>query len=1167
MNSELTRITVGAALSCLVPAAAFGAAPFVETQKLEAASAALADAFGQSVGIDGDTLVVGVPSDDTTAGLDAGSAIVYVRQGSDWVEQQTLEAGDAAAGDRFGIDVAIFGDTIAVGADLDDTSAGVDAGSVYVFLRSGTTWSQQQKLEASDAAADDFFGLSLDIDGDTIICGSSSDDTSAGLRAGSAYVFVRSGTTWSQQQKLEASDAAAEDLFGIDVAVSGDSVVIGSGSPPPTSAGAAYVFVRSGSTWSEQRKLTASDAASNDFFGDAVTIDDDTIVVGAPSKSSALGFFTGAAYVFTRTATVWSEQQVLLPDDQGATWFFGFDVDLEDDRAVIGSTGAETVLARTGATYVFERRGTRWSQRQKLAPSDGVDFGSFGTAVALSGGRVLCTDPTDDTSAGSDAGSSYAFEIPASFPASAILPGVSSGSAPGSEPDFATNGGLSGSGGDTVFIGGAGLGRSGVYRESGGTTEIIASANTAVPSGAGTFDTTFIDVDTEGDDTIFSCELGIFGIENNGPLFRIADLTTPTPGFPAFNLTDFGQVEVSDGDFYFQAGPTGSIRGIARDRNRTLISVVDTTTILPGSGATPTTFLELASGQGEIAFTVDTASGPAVLKASSDPIPALTLIADTTTLVPGAATAFTDFEEVSIRNGDVAFVGIGSAGIYRGDGTTPLRTVVDDGDSIPTSPTDTFGSFDLIGDLDNGEVAFIGFDGSGNVEGIFRATDTSPTINTLFDIATTLPGNTIPAGSFGETAIDGSTVIFVAEDSGGDFVGVFEVSVGSAATQKPIAQIPGALSWSLLGAPVAAGEEFVFFGVTDVNKRALYRASSTSGIEELVGNDVAIPGLLLLEDFFGYGVLDGSVVFDALDEDGDHAIYSIDEQSNISTEYGGAGVTLPGGGTLGAPLPPDVGGLGTDIIFSNPATGIYLDTGAGNPTVLVDDQTADPDGTGQLGPDFVLRSVRGNVFVFVAEDSSGTPGLYRQVLQNAPVLIANSNTPDPEGSMGGTLGGFSTTMRAAASGPDVAFVADDAASQPTLYLWSGGAITRRVMVGDALDGGGTIGSLTDATVAYEGGRFVFTAENDSSENGLYALTGATIQILADERTPSPTFTSFEDVALEGQRVFFSATDGGVRDVYTIDLDPPPAPLVPIGSTWPLVLFLIATADRLRRRGR
>ncbi len=193
-------------------------------------------------------------------------------------------ASDGAAFDIFGSSVSVRGRTALVGAEWDDDNGG-DSGSAYVYVRSGSTWTEQAKLTASDGAAADYFGRSVSVSGETTVVGA------PGSLRGSAYVFVRSGSppgsTWSQQAKLTASDGAADDRFGRSVSVSGDTAVVGAvfDNDNGSESGSAYVFVRSGSppgsTWSEQAKLTASDGAADDSFGFSVSVDADTAVVGA----------------------------------------------------------------------------------------------------------------------------------------------------------------------------------------------------------------------------------------------------------------------------------------------------------------------------------------------------------------------------------------------------------------------------------------------------------------------------------------------------------------------------------------------------------------------------------------------------------------------------------------------------------------------------------------------------------------------------------------------------------------------------------------------------------------------------------------------------------------------------------------------------------------------
>ena len=361
---------------------------WIEQAKLTASDAAAGDNFGLGVAIDGDTAVIGARYDDD-GGSDSGSAYVFTRSGTTWSQQAKLTASDAAAFDLFGSSVGIDGDTAVIGAWNDDDVAS-DSGSAYVFTRSGTTWSQQAKLTASDAAAGDLFGVSVAIDGDTAVIGAYRDDD-AGSSSGSAYVFTRSGTTWSQQVKLTASDAASSDFFGWSVGIDGDTAVIGArrNDDAGSDSGSAYVFTRSVTTWSEQAKLTAIDAAAGDRFGVTVAIDGDTAVIGATGDADH-GILTGSAYVFTRSGTTWSEQAKLTASDAAEFDFFGGSVGIDGDSVVIGARLNDGAGSESGSAYVFDLAGN-----QPPTADAGVDQAiRAGDTVNLSGsGFDDNTDP------------------------------------------------------------------------------------------------------------------------------------------------------------------------------------------------------------------------------------------------------------------------------------------------------------------------------------------------------------------------------------------------------------------------------------------------------------------------------------------------------------------------------------------------------------------------------------------------------------------------------------------------------------------------------------------------------------------------------------------------------------------------------------------------------
>ncbi len=379
---------------------------WIETQKLLPGDGVADTGFGFSLDLDGDTVIIGCCDDDN--GHYSGSAYVFIRTGTTWTQQAKLLPSDGEAEEQFGQNVALDGDTALVGAFYDDDN-GLHSGSAYVFTRTGTTWTEQQKLLPADGVVDMQFGISVDLDDNTVLIGANRDDDN-GNRSGSAYVYTRSGTTWTQQAKLIASDGAEEERFGIDVALEGDTAMIGSETPDNGDySGSVYVFTRIGTNWTEQQKLLASDGAAVDWFGFCIALDGDTALFAA-SQDDDKGTNSGSAYIFTRTGTIWTEQQKLNASDGAAgDRFSDFAIALDGDTAMIGAYSDDDMGSASGSVYVFTRTDTTWTEQQKLLASDGAQGDSLSWyALSLSGDTAIIGAMFDDDM-GTDSGSAYVF--------------------------------------------------------------------------------------------------------------------------------------------------------------------------------------------------------------------------------------------------------------------------------------------------------------------------------------------------------------------------------------------------------------------------------------------------------------------------------------------------------------------------------------------------------------------------------------------------------------------------------------------------------------------------------------------------------------------------------------------------------------------------------------
>jgi hypothetical protein len=336
---------------------------------MKASNADAGDSFGASLALSGDTLAVGAPNEESNAigvggdqgdnsGQSAGAVYVFQRNGALWTQQAYIKASntdETSADDRFGASVALSGETLAVGApDEDSNATGVNgdqddestssAGAVYVFTRSGTVWTQQSYIKASNPEILDGFGSNVAIFDDTLAVSATSEDSSStgvngnqadneASASGAVYVFTRSGTSWSQEAYLKASNPDENDRFGGGLSLSGNTLAVGAGGEDSSatgidgaqnandaaSAGAVYVFTRSGTSWSQQAYIKASNTDPDDRFGDSVALSGDGLVVGASNEASAAtgvngnqddntALNAGAAYFFTRSEGQWSQQ-------------------------------------------------------------------------------------------------------------------------------------------------------------------------------------------------------------------------------------------------------------------------------------------------------------------------------------------------------------------------------------------------------------------------------------------------------------------------------------------------------------------------------------------------------------------------------------------------------------------------------------------------------------------------------------------------------------------------------------------------------------------------------------------------------------------------------------------------------------------------------------------
>lgn len=376
-------------------------------------------------------------------------------------QQAYMKASNTDTGDAFGLTMAMDGDTLVVGSIFEDSNAiGVNgdpvdnsasaSGAVYVFTRADGVWSQQAYLKGSNTEAFDNFGSSVALSGDTLVVGAPGEDSNAtGVNgtqgsnsasdSGAVYVFTRTNGVWSQQAYLKASNTGMFDSFGSSVALSGDTLAVGAigeesnatgingnqGDNSASHAGAVYVFTRTSGVWSQQAYVKASNTRNNDAFGTSLTLSGDTLAVGAPGENSVLtGVITGspnavttgigspasgAVYIFTRTGGGWSQQAYVKASNTESLDNFGSTVALDGDKLAVGAyredsnatglagTQSDNSASDAGAAYLFTRTAGVWSQQAYVKASNTEAGDQFGQSVALSGATLAVGSSTEDS--------------------------------------------------------------------------------------------------------------------------------------------------------------------------------------------------------------------------------------------------------------------------------------------------------------------------------------------------------------------------------------------------------------------------------------------------------------------------------------------------------------------------------------------------------------------------------------------------------------------------------------------------------------------------------------------------------------------------------------------------------------------------------------------------
>jgi len=386
--------------------------PLIATQtaKLVAPDAQSLDHFGQALAIEGDTALVGSPLDDNANGVDAGAVYVFLRSAGVWSFSTKILASVAGFGDNFGAAVALSGDTAVIGAPQRQGGSG----AVYMLVRSGNVWTQQATFGAS--LGTEHVGSAVAISGDTALVGAPTRATVNfnNDAVGLVRFYGRTNGVWTMVNEIFApNNTEAYGYFGSAVAIVNNTAAVGWPQHDTVSgadAGEVEIYVKSGGVWAFSDKLVAADAAAGDAFGSRLAMSGETVVVGAPQDDNAKGVDAGAAYVFDHSTGLWVSQGKLLASDGVTNDWLGNAVAIHGATIALGAPYHDSPGSNAGSAYLYTRSGNAWSQAAELGASDAAGGFEFGCSVALSLDTAM-VGAQYATAGGADGGAAYVFGL------------------------------------------------------------------------------------------------------------------------------------------------------------------------------------------------------------------------------------------------------------------------------------------------------------------------------------------------------------------------------------------------------------------------------------------------------------------------------------------------------------------------------------------------------------------------------------------------------------------------------------------------------------------------------------------------------------------------------------------------------------------------------------